>query len=471
MGVWSRFVRTIRSGRHTDDIDEELQFHLEMDMADGRDRRAARLRLGNVARIREETRAAGVLEWLDSAFRDARYGLRQVSRAPALALAVVLSLAIGIGANTAIFSLVDAAILRPLPVHDAGALRIVVWTSDAFPKNAENINGNFRRISPTRFEGSSIPAYLYRRLAREQTVFQSLIGVADADAVAAALDAAPAEQVNLQYVSSNFFQALGTLPVIGRAFRDDEDRVDAQPVVVVSHRFWVRHFGGGPLDQGGNSLDSGIRINNVPAHIVGVAPTGFFGLRAGEWTDVYAPFAAKVAFRTGQASGAPRVEDDQDWWVQLVARLKPDVSEEAARTQIAGQFRFMAAPEGATVKANEIPELREPRPGGILERARRTVCPRVRDELTRLPGVARVSLVATRLLSGNGNNGRMNIPGALGTTRIARISTGLPTGSSRRWGCRSFRAGRSNGATCILARRLSSSTKCSQGCTFRTRTP
>ena len=141
MGVWSRFVRTIRSGRHTDDIDEELQFHLEMDMADGRDRRAARLRLGNVARIREETRTAGVLEWLDSAFRDARYGLRQVSRTPALALAVVLSLAIGIGANTAIFSLVDAAILRPLPVHDAGALRIVVWTSDAFPKDAENING------------------------------------------------------------------------------------------------------------------------------------------------------------------------------------------------------------------------------------------------------------------------------------------------------------------------------------------
>ena len=215
MGVWSRFVRTIRSGRHTDDIDEELQFHLEMDMADGRDRRAARLRLGNVARIREETRAAGVLEWLDSAFRDARYGLRQFGRTPALALAVVLSLAISVGANTAIFSLVDAAILRPLPVHDAGALRIVVWTSDAFPKDAENLNGYFRRISPTRFESSSIPAYLYRRLAREQTVFQSLIGVADADAVAAAVDAAPAEQVNMQYVSSDFFQALGTVPGIG----------------------------------------------------------------------------------------------------------------------------------------------------------------------------------------------------------------------------------------------------------------
>ena len=134
MAFWARLGRTFRCGRHAADIDEELRFHLDMDMAEGRNRREARLRLGNVARIQEETRAAGILEWLDSAFRDARFGLRQIRRTPALALAVVLSLAIGIGANTAIFSLVDAALLRPLPVHDPDALRIVVWTNDSFPK-------------------------------------------------------------------------------------------------------------------------------------------------------------------------------------------------------------------------------------------------------------------------------------------------------------------------------------------------
>ena len=150
MGVWSRIVRTFRAGRHTDDIEEELQFHLEMDMADGRDRRGAPASRERGA-DREETRAAGVLEWLDSAFRDARYGLRQVGRTPALALAVVLSLAIGIGANTAIFSLVDAAILRPLPVHDAGALRIVVWTSDAFPHGIREHQRRIPPISPTGF--------------------------------------------------------------------------------------------------------------------------------------------------------------------------------------------------------------------------------------------------------------------------------------------------------------------------------
>jgi predicted permease len=355
MAFWARLGRTFRSGRHAADIDEELRFHLDMDMAEGRNRREARLRLGNVARIQEETRAAGILEWLDSAFRDARFGLRQIRRTPALALAVVLSLAIGIGANTAIFSLVDAALLRPLPVHDPDALRIVVWTNDSFPKDATNINGYLRRISPTRFEGSSVPAHLYRRLAREQTVFESVIGVADGDGVAAAVDASPAEQVNLQYVSANFFPGLGVAPVNGRGFRDEEDRVDAEPVVVLSHRFWVRHFGASP--EPGAIPDRNIRINNVPARVVGVAPPGFFGLRAGEWTDVYAPFAAKVAFRTGQPTDAPRVEDDHDWWVQLMARLKPGVQEDAARAQIAGQFRLMAAPEGMTVKPTEIPEL------------------------------------------------------------------------------------------------------------------
>jgi predicted permease len=357
MGFWSRLGRTIHSGHHTSEIDEELRFHLEMEMAGGHDRREARLRLGSVARIREETRGVGILEWLDSAVKDARYGVRQLRRTPALTLAVVLSLAVGIGANTAIFSLVDAAILRPLPVHDPNALRVVEWTNDGFPKNAHNINGDYDRLPAGRFKGSSVPAYLYRRLAAEQTVFQALIGIADADAVAVAFESAPAEQVSLQYVSGNFFQGVGSAPVLGRAFRDDEDRVGEEPVVIVSHRFWMRHVAKGSVETTGGLLNSRVRINNMTARVVGVAAPGFFGLRAGEWTDVYAPLAAKVAFRTGQAAHEPRIEDDFDWWVRMVGRLKPDVPEDAARTQIAGQFRLMAAPEGVTLEPTKIPEL------------------------------------------------------------------------------------------------------------------
>ena len=104
MSVWSRLKKTFRGGRHNAEIQEELEFHLAMDAARGQTPRAARMRLGNLTRIEEETRAAGIFEWLDSAWQDARYGLRQLRKAPALAAAVVLSIAIGVGANTAIFT-------------------------------------------------------------------------------------------------------------------------------------------------------------------------------------------------------------------------------------------------------------------------------------------------------------------------------------------------------------------------------
>ena len=351
MGLWARLKRTFSSEGHNDEIKEELQFHLDMDVSDGHDTREARLRLGSLNRIQEETRAMGIIEWLDSTLQDARYGLRQLRKAPALVVAVVLSLAIGMGANTAIFSLVDAAILKPLPVKDPDSLRIVEWTNQGFPEGVSNINGSFTPLSGGLVQASSVSANLHRRLAREQRAFEALIGIADPNNVAIAVDASPAEQVSVQYVSSNFFQGLGVLPVIGRPFRDEEDLVGQEPVVIVSHRLWMRRLGGG-----GDVLERNVRINNVPARIIGVAPPQFFGLQAGQWTDVYAPLAMRVAFRPG-LSKAPRGEDDSDWWVRQVGRLKPAMPEAAARTQVAGLFRNMAVPEGMKVEPNKVPEL------------------------------------------------------------------------------------------------------------------
>jgi hypothetical protein len=306
MGLWSRIRNTFRD-RHSAEIEEELQFHLDMDAAGGHDHRQTRLRLGNRTRIHEETRAVGIVEWLESTIQDARYGLRQLRRTPALALAVVLSLGVGLGANTAIFSLIDAAILRPLPVMDPDSLVIVEWTNDGFPPAVDNINGAYTAIAGGRHQGSSVAASLHRRLAQEQTGFQALIGIADPGSVAIAVEASPAEQVSLQYVSGNFFQGVGSLPVVGRPFRDDQDRVGQEPVVIVSYRFWMSRLAG---DR--NALDRSVRINNVPARIVGVAPPGFFGLMAGQWTDIYAPLATRVAFQPRLIAGVPQGEDDRD---------------------------------------------------------------------------------------------------------------------------------------------------------------
>jgi predicted permease len=349
MSVWSRLKKTFRGGRHNAEIQEELEFHLSMDAARGQTPRAARMRLGNLTRIEEETRAVGIFEWLDSAWQDARYGLRQVRKAPALAAAVVLSIAIGVGANTAIFTLVDAALLKPLPVQDPDALRIVEWTSDGFPDGIENINGDFGPGAGGRSLGSSVSAALYRKLAAEQSAYAALMGLADPDTAAAEVGASPAGQVSVEYVSANFFQGLGVPLSLGRGFRAGEDRVGQEPLVVVSDRFWRQRLGGAA-----NALEQTIRINNAPARIVGVAPAGFFGMRPGQWVDVFAPLSARVAFEPA-SPGEPRGENDRDWWVRMVARLRPDVPEVTARAEIARLFHNLVETLDADPK--KIPEL------------------------------------------------------------------------------------------------------------------
>jgi predicted permease len=352
MSLWSRIRNTLTGRRLDDEIAEELQFHLEMERAGGRTPRDARLRLGNVARITEETRAMSIIQWLESAIADARYGFRQLRSAPTLVVAVILSLTLGLGASTAIFALVDAAILKPLPVADPDKLVILEWTAADFPPGVSNVNGEFRQVEGGRRQGSSIGASLYRRLAREQAGFGAVIGVgAYPDPVALAVEGAPAEQGSIQYVSDNYFQALGVDPLVGRGFSSGEDQVGHEPVVIISHRLWIRRFAG---DR--SVVDRSIRINRVPARIVGVAPPGFFGTRAGQWPDVYAPLAIKVAFMPPGAT-AVRAEDDTNWWVRVIGRVRRDVPEPTATARIATVFRGIATPPGMEVDSEKVPQL------------------------------------------------------------------------------------------------------------------
>src|SRR5205823_7011914 len=313
--------------------------------------RAVRLERGSLDVTKEIVWSARWETFVETLWRDLRFAVRVLRKSPGLMFAVVLSLGIGVGANTAIFSLVDAAILKPLPVKDPDSLRIIEWRSSDFPEGVSNVNGDFSEISGGGIQASSVGANLYRKLAREQTVFAALMGIADPNPVAIAIDASPAEQVSLQYISGNFFRGLGALPVIGRPFLDAEDRVGQEPVVIVSHRFWMGRLGGAR-----DVSDRTIRINNVPARIVGVAPPEFFGLRAGQWTDVYTPLAMRVAFEPSQGIGAVRGEDDTDWWVRQVGRLKPGVPEADAKAEIARLFRNLAAKD-MNIEAKKIPEL------------------------------------------------------------------------------------------------------------------
>jgi predicted permease len=354
MGFWSRLRQTFRGGRHDADIDEEIQFHFAMKAREGLDPREARLRFGNPTAIREETRAMGIFEWLESVLQDARYGLRQLRRTPAVTLAILVSLVVGIGANTAIFSIVDAALLKALPVDDPQSLRVIEWTTNhGWPEAlAQGHSGTTSGDPRARMQASSFGPRLYRALAREQTAVAALIGFNDSDRAAVAVEGRVAEQARLQYVSENFFEGLGVKLLLGRAFGARDDQVGQEPVVILSHRFWLRNFGG-RADVLGETL----RVNNIAARIAGIAPAGFYGVQIGSWTDLYAPLAARVTLNLRIRERELRGEDDSQWWVRLMARLKPGVEAAAAGEQLTGLYQRLVAPDGAANDRDHIPTL------------------------------------------------------------------------------------------------------------------
>jgi predicted permease len=296
----------------------------------------------------------GIATWLESVLQDARYGLRQLRKSPALSLAIVLSLAIGLGANTAIFALVDAALLKPLPVHDPDQLVMLEWSIGGQPAFVGRIGGRIRITEGGRRQIPTFSEAVYRGFAARQSAYASVIGFSSRTPMALS-DGTGVTEVGVQYVSANFFTGLGVSPVLGRSFFDEEDRRGQDPAVILSHRYWSGRLGGDP-----NVLGRSIRVNNAPARIVGIAPPGFFGLAIGEWVDVYAPLSARVAFEPARAARPPTGGENADWWVGVGARLKPDVGASAATVQAAGLFRGLAAETTGTQIQSGLDLIAEP---------------------------------------------------------------------------------------------------------------
>jgi predicted permease len=354
MSLWSRFSRTLRPGRHAQEIEEELQYHLAMKEQDGYEARAARVRFGNTSLLKEDTRAQGIFVWFESLLRDLRYGLRQLRRTPALTLVIVFSLALGIGANSAIFSLVDAALLKRLPVRNPQSLRLIEWsTAQGWPGDlCHMLTGDSSGGPNGPMRGSSIAPRIYRQLAAEQSGFASLMGFSDPDFAAVSYGARPAEQFKLEYVSANFFQGLGVLPRLGRAFSIADDRAGAPPLVVISERFWRSHLAGRE-----DVLGQTLRINNVPVQVIGVAPRGFFGVQIGEWVDLYAPLAAQDILSPRVKLDKLLSEGDTYWWVRQIGRLKSGVNEHQAIQQASAVFQHLVVPRNVHSSPGKVPGL------------------------------------------------------------------------------------------------------------------
>ncbi len=259
---------------------------------------AGRSELGNLTLAAENARAAWGWAWLEGLWGDLRYGVRTLLRDRSFSLVAVLSLALGIGANTAIFSLMDAVLWRDLPVRDPDRLVVLTNTSHSY-------------FGYSRFAANS------------SAVMDGIIAVAPA--LPRQLDPGGTPQRgNVQLVSGNTFQLLGVDAELGRAITPEDDlRSNPVPVVVLSHAYWQRAFGGDP-----SVLGKTVRIQKAPFTIVGVAPASFFGVTVGEAPDVWAPVTQAPAIFPG-----PNWLDTKNYnTFTLVGRLKQGVSLAQAST-------------------------------------------------------------------------------------------------------------------------------------------
>jgi putative ABC transport system permease protein len=301
-----------RRGRVEDELSTEIQFHIDArardlvarGMSQEEARRTARIEFGSVERYKEEVRGARGLGLFDELKSDLIGGLRTLRRSPGFTLAAGLSLALGIGANTLVFSLLDSTVLKPIALPDPDRL-VAIWTVPA--------------DQPEQLGTSSITRYTsFRDLTRSFESVAAYNGIAcGVKTLGFEQDGVAPERILGQTISPTMFRTLGVQPIIGRAFTDAEDQVDqVAPVVVLSYRMWQRRFFGEPAIIGKT-----ITLDREKTTVIGVMPDGFDFFGADR--EFFVPLCltrAQVEGRTGGNS--------------VIARLKPNVSIAQAQAEL-----------------------------------------------------------------------------------------------------------------------------------------
>ena len=239
---------------------------------------------------------------------DLRYGLRMFARSPGFTAIAALSLALGIGANTAIFSIVDAVLLKPLPVAEPTRLASVFLNDQRNPGNLPLSDFNFRDLRDHNQVFDGMAAFTFAQVNRAA--------------------GSESEQIPAQVVTANYFTVLGVNPAMGRGFIPEEDR-QAVPVAVLSHGFWERSLGSDPAIVGRT-----ITLNRTPFTVVGVAPAGFTGVFLGQGPAVWLPAAMHDVVQPGFTFYNQR----RGTFLFSFGRLKPGVSVEQAATNMSALF-------------------------------------------------------------------------------------------------------------------------------------
>ena len=319
MSLWSRIANVLRGDRLSREIDEELQSHVEEAIEQGRDADEARRAFGSTLRQREESRDIRILPWLDSLRADAVFGWRQLMKRKVTSAAAILSLALAIGACASAFRLIDALLLRPLPVTHPELLHVLVHESIG-------PDGN-----PNSSEAWKYPVFRQMRLDVKDRA--DLIAISNADRMD--LTYGPRQEMEkayLQYISGSMFGSFGLRPALGRLLTENDDlKPGAHPYAVLSYDYWTRRFGQNPRVIGQTfRLGSGgmWNVSNDIFEIVGVVEKPFTGTEPGTVTDIFLP--------TMMHAGV----NQPDWsWFRTLVRLKPGVAVEPVGEKLTATFR------------------------------------------------------------------------------------------------------------------------------------
>ena len=333
--------------KRSNELEKEIQHHLQMAETERIERgvsqseaqAGARREFGNVGLVKELARDAWGWRWLEDLYEDLRFGMRTLRKSPGFAATAILTLALGIGANTVIFSFISAALLRAIPVRDAKQLVLLRWKARTQPNAGFGQFGDCESSFESGVSSSkqimtsdcSFSVPFFRETLKRTDVFASSAAFAGTSPLVLSGSGAASTVRRPKYVTGEYFETLGIKPALGRLISHEDDNASAPATVVLSFSYWRSEFGG-VTDIVGKT----ILLNRVPFTVVGVAEKQFDSLTPGRPIDLWIPLAM-----------APRIElfwsnqnlDVSYWWLVVVGRLKPGETQEAAATQLSTLFQ------------------------------------------------------------------------------------------------------------------------------------
>lgn len=341
---WFRILRArlrgqFRRKQRDSELDAELNAHIDAlteeylrrGMNEKEARHAARREFGGLEQTKDLYREQRGLPFFQNLAQDLRYASRMLIKSPGFAFVTVMTLALGIGANTALFSLINSVLLGNLPVRNPDELVVVQYTDSRSQETEDDF---------------SYP--MYRAIRDKNTVFSGVLCRAGLDFNVSF--AGQSERALGEMVSGNYFETLAVRPFLGRLLSPEDDRIPgAHPVAVLSYGYWQRRFGSDPAVVGRE-----ITLNNYPMRIIGVAPPGFYGTELAANPDLRVPMMMATIFRPVPAN---RLQSSRHSWLTILARRKPEVSISQAQASLEILYHQVLAAElqelGSSVNAHD----------------------------------------------------------------------------------------------------------------------